>query len=195
MEEYSSQALIGNVESACSLALFLQVATGLIFLILGLFPNPPLYLLIIIGLLNIFYGVYRTKRMLDFLYRNDLSNAYVLSCDLINIVVGFLCGVLPGILLLYSNRELAQMTGNKPFAQMYLFPTAQKKIEFRKAIETEVVQPKEALKTSKLPQRDERERIKEYLGKLEALYREGKLSQEIYEKLKKEYESKLAKLN
>ncbi|MEM2374460.1 MAG: hypothetical protein QXI11_08495, partial [Thermoproteota archaeon] len=113
----------------------------------------------------------------------------------INIVVGFLCGVLPGILLLYSNRELAQMTGNKPFAQMYLFPTAQKKIEFRKAIETEVVQPKEALKTSKLPQRDERERIKEYLGKLEALYREGKLSQEIYEKLKKEYESKLAKLN
>ncbi|MEM2642498.1 MAG: hypothetical protein QXR84_06020 [Candidatus Bathyarchaeia archaeon] len=195
-----------ELEPLCLFAFFIQTLVSTIILIYGIISNS--IFLIIIGLLGLFFSMYRTRKLLHYLEEGYINSAYEVSLDPVNVALGFFCGVIPGVLLLYINYKLRKIKVSLRFIELHPMQTGivrnriENKIEIREIIDSEGKSEKHSEtivkgfenENSKWKTLYKCEKIEEYLERLELLHRENKVSQEVYEKLKKEYESRLNKL-
>jgi ribosomal protein L13 len=180
--------------------IWIQLCFALIFFILGFLPYSSL-LFTIIGFLGIISCVTKTAKIVKCMDRNDIKNAYMFSSDIVNIVIGLACGVVPGVLLILVNNSLAQATGNKAVIEKYY--DALRNVSSSKA--TTILsssaprEDRETIIKEPLPHEFERRirltqeltKYEEYLAKLEEEKEKGRISEGVYKKLKEEYTKKI----
>jgi hypothetical protein len=117
------------------------------------------------------FTVWKPK-LVDAIDQGRYADAYQVASNPIQLIIGLICGsVIPAILLFLTQQKLAEIVRPAPPPPPPPPPPPIQK-DMRKEVK----------------------KYEEYLEKLEVLRREGKISEEAYEKLKREYEKEIEEL-